>query len=117
METVVPLKPSVLNLTDDEITEFEGMIKDKLLPPDWLDRCDEARRTNVFGIGHKTGRGGKPIEMGIGSENQMSANSIQAYKKYCQNEPDFERHLARMEKLLAEQQAQRQAQQPRAGRR
>ncbi|MGA9955639.1 MAG: hypothetical protein WBQ22_20610 [Bradyrhizobium sp.] len=47
--------------------------------------------------------------MGIGSESQMTANSIAAYEKWNKDEPDFEKHLARMKKLFAEQQVGRDA--------
>lgn len=100
-------KPSVLNLTAEEIEEIHANIEQGLLPKNWLDLCDEARAANVFGIGFKTDRHGNPIEQGLGSDSQMTANSIAAYRKYGVNEPDYDRHLARMEKLFAEQQAQR----------
>jgi hypothetical protein len=113
----IPHKPSVLCLTDDEIADIEEMIAKGQLPPDWLERCDAARELCVFGEGFKRDRNGVPIEQGLGSESQMSANSIEAYKKWCKDEPDFDRHLARMQKLLDEQRAQRTSAKPRPGRR
>ena len=104
-----PLKPSVLNLTPEESESFEGMIAQGLLPHDWFDRCDAARTANVFGQDFKTDRKGNPVEMGIGSESQMTANSIAAYEKWGKDEVDFEKHLARMKKLFAEQQVARDA--------
>ena len=109
MDIGPPLKPSVLNLTPEESESFEGMIAQGLLPHDWFDRCDKAREENVFGQGFKTDRKGNPIEMGVGSESQMTANSIAAYEKYGKDEVDFEKHLARMKKLFAEQQVGREA--------
>jgi hypothetical protein len=50
---------------------------------------------------HKLDRSGKPIEQGVGSANNQSANSIAAFEKYCSHQPDFERELARMKKELA----------------
>jgi hypothetical protein len=58
-------------------------------------------RKNVFGFDHKTDRSGKPIEQGIGSPGNQSANSVAAFEKYCSHQPDFERELARMKKELA----------------
>jgi hypothetical protein len=112
-----PHKPSVLNLTDEEIEWAEGQMEQGLLPKDWLLRCDLARRANVFGVDYKEDRHGNPIEQGKGSASQMTANSIESYKRYCANEPDFERHLARMQKLLAEQQQAQRNEKARPGRR
>jgi hypothetical protein len=55
---------------------------------------------NVFGFDHKTDRQGKPIEQGVGSPGNQSRNSIEACKKYCSHEPDFERNLARMHRFV-----------------
>ena len=113
---MTPLKPSVLTLTNEEIEDIQSMIRDGHLPADWLDRCDEARAQFVFGVDFKRDRHGKPIEQGIGSASQITANHISAYEKWCKDEPDFERHLARMRKLYEEQQEQRN-EKPKAGRR
>jgi hypothetical protein len=104
-----PLKPSVLTLTGDEIEQIDGLIAQGLLPPDWFDRCDEACTNNVFGFDHKKDRKGVPIEQGIGSEQNVTTNHISAYEKWGKDEPDYERHLARLRKLFAEQQPKREA--------
>lgn len=109
VEVGPPLKPSVLTLTGEEIDDLDGLIAQGILPPDWIDRCDKARTANVFGHDHKTDRHGAPIEQGIGSTSQMTMNSIEAYKKWCKDEPDYERNLARMLKLFDEQQPRREA--------
>lgn len=105
--TIDPIKPSVLNLTAEEIEEIKGQIALGQLPADFLARCDEARARNVFGADYRTDAKGRPIEQGFGSESQMTVNSIAAYKKYGKDEPDYERQVARMEKLYAEQQERR----------
>jgi hypothetical protein len=109
MELGPPLKPTPLMLTSDDVEWIDGLIAQGLLPPDWLDRCDEARMANVFGHDHKTDRHGNPIEQGIGSENNVTANHVMAYEKWCKDEPDYERHLAKLRKQLAEQQPKREA--------
>ena len=63
----------------------------------------------MFGFDHKVDRSGKPIEQGVGSPGNQSRNSIEAYKKYCSHEPDFEKNLARMQRELAEADARRAA--------
>jgi hypothetical protein len=107
MELGTPLKPSVLNLTGEEIEWINGLIAEGKLPPDWFDRCADARDRFVFGHDFKIDGKGVPIEDGLGSEKNMTAQSVAAYEKWCTNEPDHERHLARMKKLLAEQQVKR----------
>jgi hypothetical protein len=42
MELGTPLKPSVLNLTAEEIEWMEGLIAQKLLPDNWFELCDHA---------------------------------------------------------------------------
>lgn len=67
-------------------------------------------RNDVFGIGHKVDRSGKPIEMGLGAPGNMTQQHIDAYIKAQTSskmrpggpEPGYEDHLARMRKDLAE---------------
>jgi hypothetical protein len=107
VEIATPLTPSVLNLTAEEIEAYEGMIDKGALPRNWMDLCAHARDKNIFGTDFKIDRDGNPIEQGLGSPGNMTANSVAAYEKWCKDEPDFERKLARMKKLLAEQQIKR----------
>lgn len=88
--------------TAQELDEMREQIANGELPPDAIKQyyADEAR--NVYGHDFKRDRSGKPIEQGHGSAQNMTRNSIEAYKKYGSAEPDFERHLARMQKELAE---------------
>ena len=79
------------------------------MPADWFERCDEACTKNVFGDDHKKDRHGNPIEQGIGSESQITANHIAAYERWCKDEPEYERHLAKLRKLFADQQPKRDA--------
>jgi hypothetical protein len=109
MELGPPLKPTPLVLTPEDVEHIDGLIAQGQLPPDWFDRCEAARAENVFGFDHKTDRKGVPIEQGIGSESQVTANSVAAYRKWGVNDPDYERHLAKLEKLLVEQQPKREA--------
>jgi hypothetical protein len=107
VELGVPLKPSVLNLTAEEVEWMEGLIAQNLLPKNWFELCDDARDRFVFGEDFKIDRNGTPIENGLGSPGNMTAQSVAAYEKWCRDEPDHGRHLARMRKLLAEQQVKR----------
>jgi hypothetical protein len=79
------------------------------LPPDAIKQYYADERRNVFGFDHKTDRSGKPIEQGVGSAQNQSRNSINAYKRFCSHEPEFEKTVARMEKELAESDARRAA--------
>jgi hypothetical protein len=62
---------------------------------------------NVFGVDHKVDRLGRPIEQGRGSAKNQTVQSVEAYRRYGKDEPDFKEHLARMEKELAESDARR----------
>ena len=52
---------------------------------------------------------GNPIVVGIGSKSYPTRNSVEAYRKHCQNEPDYPKHLARMESELEEYLARKKA--------
>ena len=67
---------------------------------------------DVFGADHKTDRKtGLPVEQGLGSWEQPTLQSIEAYKKYHRADPDYENSLklmeARLEEFRAEQKAKR----------
>jgi|SRR6476619_7199690 hypothetical protein len=95
--------------TAQEIDEMRAEIAAGTLPPDAIKRYREEEDRNVFGHDAKKRRDGSYIEQGIGSPGNQSRNSIEAYKKYHSNEPDFERTVARMEKELTESDARRAA--------
>ena len=103
------LRPSPLTLSPEEIDEIEAGMAAGTLPPDYLDRCDDAREANVFGRDHKKDRQGNPIEQGIGSAANQTANSLAAYNKYCNPnnpkavdpDPNFEENFKRMKAELA----------------
>jgi hypothetical protein len=109
MEQGIPLHPTPLVLTPEDVEWIDGLIAQGQLPPDWFERCDEARAKNVFGHDHKVDRQGQPIEQGVGSEGNVTANHVASYEKWGKDDPDYERHLARLKKLLAEQQPKREA--------
>lgn len=102
-----PLPP--INLTPQEIEEAEALIAKGELPRDAIDRWYDDVEKNVFGHDHKRDRKGNPIEQGIGSAGHQTRNSIEAYKKYGKDEPDFQANLVRMEKELVEANARRKA--------
>jgi hypothetical protein len=105
-----PIKILPITYSQEELQEFADLIQAEQLPADFLDRYYDAVDAAVQGadapINPKTG---KRIGIGIGSPLNQSQNSINAYKKFCSDEPDFQRHLARMEKELAETNARKAA--------
>jgi len=102
-----PLKPTPLSLSEAEKDEIERLIEAGKLPADWFARHYAAVEANVFGVDHKKDRAGKPIEQGLGSPGNQTRQSIEAYRRWNQSEPDYERNLARMEKELEASQARR----------
>lgn len=102
------LRPTPLSLSQKEIDEIEEQIAGGQLPSDYLDRCDDAREANVFGHDHKKDKRGNPIEQGIGSAANQTANSLAAYRKYCNPEnpkaadpdPHYADNLKRMQAEL-----------------
>jgi hypothetical protein len=89
--------------TQDELNEMRDQI-DRGEPIKQY-YADEAR--NVYGHDFKRDRSGKPIEQGVGSAQNMTRNSIEAFRKYNSHQPDFERALSIMEKQLVEADARR----------
>jgi hypothetical protein len=67
-----------------------------------VDAHFENERKAVFGHDYKLDKNGRPIEQGIGSPAQPSANSVAAYEKYHRGDPGFTENLARMKKQLAD---------------
>ena len=80
-----------------------------LLPPDWLDKYAAAVEANVFGEGSRRDAKGNPVEQGRGSADNQTSQSVEAYRKWGKDEPDYERTLARMEKQLAASEIRRKA--------
>src|SRR5262249_22099977 len=97
-----PLKPSPLSLSESELDEIEARIESGELPPTFFEQMRVAREANVFGHDHRKDKYGKPIENGLGSPGNQTRASIDAFKKWCTHEPDFERTLARLEKEFEE---------------
>jgi hypothetical protein len=95
--------------TAQEIDEMRAEIAAVTLPPDAIKRYREEEDRNVYGHDAKRRRDGSYIEQGVGSAGNQTRNSIEAYKKYHSNEPDFEKQVARMEKELVESDARRAA--------
>ena len=87
--------------TAQEIDEMRAEIAAGTLPPDAIKRYREEEDRNVYGHDAKRRRDGSYIEQGVGSAGNQTRNSIEAYKKYHSNEPDFEKQVARMERELA----------------
>jgi hypothetical protein len=109
--------PPAITLSQSEIEEIQAEIDAGLLPPDFLERHHEAVRKNVFGHDYKTDGKGAPLEQGRGSPNNQTHQSVEAFKKWGVNEPDYERNLARMEKELVASEARRKAEAESSGKR
>lgn len=121
VETKIDIvRPSPLMLSQEEVDEIEAKMAAGALPPDYLDRCDDAREANVFGHDHKKDRQGNPVEQGIGAPGNQTANSLAAYRKYCNPanpkaaDPDqnYVENLKRMQEELAACNETRAAAQP-----
>jgi hypothetical protein len=108
MEQGIPLKPSAITLIPEEIEWIEGLIAQGQLPPDWFERCDDARDANVFGVDAPKDKRGYRMEQGLGSPRNMTQQSVDAYRKWGKDEPDYDRNLQKMQKLFDEQAPQRE---------
>jgi len=64
---------------------------------------------DVFGEGFKRGPGGKPVEQGLGSKGNQTAESVSAYELRGRNEAGYVENLARMRRELADCQARKAA--------
>ena len=114
-----PHKPQRVTLSEEELLEAQAHIAEGLLPADWLERYREEQARNVFGDDHLKDRNGTPIEQGLGSAINQTKNSVEAYRRWRQSEPGFERHLALMERQLEEfnqRRAKERASAPKHGR-
>lgn len=70
----------------------------------------ENETKNVFGYNYQTDpKTGAPIEQGIGSPAQPSANSVAAYERFCRDQPNFAATLAKMKSDLAAFEAKRRS--------
>jgi hypothetical protein len=98
--------PSVM-LTQTELDDVERRIEAGELPEDWFARYARAIEDNVFGVGHGKDANGKPIENGLGSAANQTAQSVEAYRRWGVNDIDYEKNLARIEKELAVCEARR----------
>ena len=87
--------------TQEEMDEMKVLVERGELPPDAIEKYYEAEARNVFGFDAKKIKG-EYIEQGLGSAKNQTRNSVESYKKYHKDDPDFAQHLARMEKELAE---------------
>jgi hypothetical protein len=102
----------VVTKTEDELAEMRAQIAAGELPPHAIKQYYEDEARNVYGHDAKRRRDGSYIEQGIGSPGNQNRNSIEAYRKYCSHEPDFEKNLARMEAELKAANDRRRAAQP-----
>jgi hypothetical protein len=102
-----PHKVPVINLTTEELNECAGRISAGELPPDYLKRHFDAVNANVFGLDAPKDKAGLRVEQGLGSPRNQTRQSIDAFKKWHSQDPNFERDLAVMEKQLEASDRQR----------
>jgi hypothetical protein len=107
-----PIRVPSICLSAEELSEMEALIDKGDLPKDFLERHFEAVRANVFGVDAPRDKNGKRQEQGLGSKLQPTQQSIDAYKRWCRDEPDYERHLKRMESELAAFEASKKTKAP-----
>jgi hypothetical protein len=93
--------------TTEELDEMRNLIALGRLPPDAIERYYEDETRNVFGHDVKFDDEGHPIEQGLGSAQQPTRNSVDAYKRWGSEEPGYHERLAQMEADLAAFQARR----------
>jgi hypothetical protein len=105
--TLDPRRITPLSLTEQEVNDAYDQIEAGLLPANFFELCAEARSANVFGVDAPRDKSGNRTEQGIGSAFGQTRNSIDAYKKFCKDEPDFEKNVARMERELEQSNARR----------
>jgi hypothetical protein len=111
------LKPSPLCLTEQEIEDIYDLIDQNLVPANFFELCAEARRKAIFGENYRVDKLGRPVESGLGSSENQTTQSVSAFRKWCVNEIDYEKTLARLERELVESDARRKAEAAAAPRR
>jgi len=105
--TIDPRTIPTITLTSAELDEAEKRIEAGELPPNWFQLYYAAIEANVFGADVKHDSNGRPIEQGLGSPSNMTHQSVEAYRKYGKEEPEYERNLVKMEKQLVDSNARR----------
>lgn len=103
----------MVTFTNDEIQDLRNRVANGSLPPTAIADYLKAEEKAVFGVDVKHDRHGNPIEQGIGSAQQPSRNSIEAYKTFQLTrrggpEANYENFLAKMEADLAAFEAAKQ---------
>ena len=96
-----PIRPPTINQSMEELEQMQALIDAGQLPPDFIERHFDAVDANVFGVDAPKDRRGYRVEQGRGSPLNMTQQSIDAYKKWGKDEPDFNENLKRMESQLA----------------
>jgi hypothetical protein len=109
---VPPVIKSPVHYRQEEIEEMQAMIDKGELPKDAIEQHRHYEALNVYGADAKRDANGNFIEAGIGSAQQPSRNSIEAYRKWGREEPDYHEHLARMERELAAYQQKQASKRP-----
>jgi hypothetical protein len=91
--------------TQSEMDEMRAQIAAGVLPSNSIEKYLEEEARHVFGYDYRRDANGTPIEAGIGSKQQPSRNSVEAYRKWGKEEASYHENLARMERELAEYEA------------
>jgi hypothetical protein len=110
--TFDPVKPPTITLSNEEMAEMQAQVDLGLLPKDYIDRYADAVDANVFGHDAPKDKNGWRLEQGLGSSRNQTAQSLAAYIRWCgpgkpNEDPHFEKNLARMQRELDECNARR----------
>ncbi len=106
-----------LNYIDKQLAAHQVKSLD-MLPKETRKQIKRAAKqialTDVFGVGHSVDKTGAPVEMGVGSKDNMTQQCVDAYiKAQTDNktgpEPGYEDHLKRMRTQLAACESRRAA--------
>jgi hypothetical protein len=95
-------KQTMVSKTPAEIDTMKAEIAAGVLPPNAIERYLEEEAKAVFGHDYKRDSEGRPQEQGLGSPQQPTRNSLEAYKRWGREDPSYHENVARMERELAE---------------
>lgn len=96
----------MVTLTPMELQEIQQRIDQGELPKTTIKDHFDQEAKNVFGQDARKTRHGY-VEQGIGSPQNQTRNSVEAYRKHGVGEPDYAENLKRMEQELVDSQQRR----------
>jgi hypothetical protein len=82
----------------------------KVLADQIRKQAEERALIDTYGEGFKRDKNGKPLEQGLGSADNMTAQAVDAYERWGVNDPNYHEHLALLKRQFATCQERRKAQ-------